>query len=264
MAHAHMAEVLDLDAEVLHEYHREVFTWVASLVPSRVRVVDLGAGTGVATAALAQRLPDAEVVAVDVDEQMLEHIRHKTDALGVGDRIRTVRADLDQPWPPVGPADLVWAANSMHHMGDPGRTLAQVYGTLRPGGVFAVSETKSFPLFLTDGPGAELEIRCQAALNQLRTEAGMHMQEAWDVRLRQAGFAIEAERRFDVVVQPPLSAAGRRYAELSFQRARDALDGRLSADELADLDAIVLALPGRADLTIRTNRTVWLARRPTG
>jgi SAM-dependent methyltransferase len=262
MAHAHLAEVLDLDAEVLHEYHHEVFSWIASRVPSRALVIDLGAGTGVATVALAQQLPDAEVVAVDVDEQMLEHIRHKADALGVANRVRTVQADLEQPWPTVGPADLVWAANSMHHMGDPGRTVAQVYETLRPGGLFAVSEAKSFPLFLADGPGAELEEHCQAALNQLRTEAGMHMHEAWDVRLSQAGFTVDAERHVDVVVEAPLSAVARRYAELSFQRARDALDGRLSADELADLDAIVLALPGREDLTIRTSRTVWLARRP--
>ncbi|GII59230.1 hypothetical protein Pth03_76190 [Planotetraspora thailandica] len=36
--------------------------------------------------------------------------------LGVADRIRTIQADLDQTWPALGPADLVWASASLHHM----------------------------------------------------------------------------------------------------------------------------------------------------
>ena len=36
----------------------------------------------------------------------------------------------------------------------------------------------------------------------------------------------------------------------------------LSAADIAELDA--LALPARDDLTVRTSRTVWLARKPAG
>jgi hypothetical protein len=55
-------------------------------------------------------LPDAEGIAVDVDEQMLTHIRDKARAAGLAGRIGTVQADLDQAWPAgLKPADLVWA-----------------------------------------------------------------------------------------------------------------------------------------------------------
>jgi SAM-dependent methyltransferase len=262
MTHTDLAEILDLDADVLHEHHQEVITWVASLIPGRARVIDLGAGTGTGTLALARHLTGAEVVAVDVSEAMLEHLQRKALALGVAGRVRAVQADLDGPWPAVGPADLVWAANSLHHMADPARALSQARTVLRPGGVLAVTEMGSFPRFLPDQAGATLEERCHAALAKTRAEAGMHVDVEWGALLTEAGFSIQAERHYDIVLPPPPAAAARRYAQVSLQRIRHGLDGRLSPSDLAALDAAVAGLPGRDDLTVRTSRTVWLARRP--
>jgi hypothetical protein len=89
----------------------------------------------------------------------------------------------------------------------------------------------------------------------------MHMGEDWRVRLAEAGFNVRAEQHFDIVLRPPLPAAAGRYAQVSFQRMRHGLDGRLSANDLADLDAAAAGALGRDDLTIRASRTVWLARR---
>lgn len=259
---AEMAELLDLDAEVLGEYHREVLTWVAARVAGRPRIIDLGAGTGTAALALARQVPDAEVVAVDISAPMLEHLGRAAVQAGLGDRVRTVQADLDQPWPAIGPADLVWAANSLHHVADPGQILARIFAVLRPGGVLAISEMGSFPRFLPDDAGAALEERGHAAMADVRAEAGMHMDEDWGAWLVQAGFTIEARRDFDIAVAPPLPAAAGRYARASLQRMRHGLDGRLSDGDLADLEAAAASVAGRGDLTIRASRTVWLARRP--
>ncbi len=241
---------------------REVITWVVSVLPDRPRIVDLGAGTGTGALALARRLPGAQVVAVDVSEPMLERIRHRAQALGVADRIRTVQADLDEPWPDLGPADLVWAAASLHHLADPGRALAQARAALRAGGVLMVTEIDSFPRFLPDEAGAALEERCHAALAEERAEAGMHMDEDWSARLAEAGFTVEAERRFDIALRPPLPAAAGRYARLCMERMRDGLADRIGAEDLATLDALAAGIADRDDLTVRTTRTVWLARRP--
>jgi SAM-dependent methyltransferase len=261
--HGHdLAEVLDLDVEVLHEYHREVMTWAASLVPDRGQLIDLGAGTGTAALALARLRPDASVVAVDISEPMLEGIRHKARALGLAGRVRTVQADLDQPWPALGPADLVWAANSLHHVADPGRVLRCVHAALRPDGALMVTEGGSFPRFLPDPAGAALEERGHAALAQARREAGMHMDEDWTARFAEAGFTVEAERHFDVVLPPPLPPAAVRYAHVCLHRMRDGAEGRLGADDLAALEAAAASVADRDDLTVRTSRTVRLARRP--
>jgi ubiquinone/menaquinone biosynthesis C-methylase UbiE len=262
MTHSPLAELLDLDAEVLHEYHRDLIAWVGSVAPDRPLVIDLGAGTGTGALALARRLPDARVVAVDVSEPMLEHLAHRARVLGVADRIRTVQADLDRPWPPLGPADLVWASASLHHMADLDHALAQARTTLRPGGVLAVTELDSFPRFLPDEAGAALEERCHAVLAEIRAEAGMHIGADWAARLAEAGFEIETERRFDIVLRAPLPGATGRYAQVSLQRMRHGLDGRLDAGDLAALDAVASGVLDRDDLVVRASRTVWLARRP--
>ena len=77
MAHEHMADLLDLDAEILSEYHREVAEWVSAHLSERARVIDVGAGTGTGTLTLARQLPDAEVIALDVDDKMLDHIQDR-------------------------------------------------------------------------------------------------------------------------------------------------------------------------------------------
>lgn len=261
-AHSDYSEILDLDAEVLHEHHDEVIAWVAAQAPARDRVLDLGAGTGAFTLAAARQMPGAEVIAVDVDEAMLDHLRGKARALGLDARIRVVRVDLDQPWPDLGPADLAWAANSLHHVADPGRALGQARAALRPGGVLAVGEAQSFPRFLTDPAGAALEERGHAAMAERRAAEGMHMDADWAGLLAGAGLTVQAERRFEVALRPPLPEAAGRYARAWLQRMRHALDGRLSPADLAGLDAIVADVADRDDLMVTAGRTVWLARRP--
>ena len=269
MAHEHMADLLDLDAEVLSDYHREVAEWVSASLTQRARVIDVGAGTGTGTLALARQLPDAELIALDADEQMLKRLQEKARAAGLAGRIRTVHANLDQAWPDgLKAADLAWAANSLHHMGDPARAVAQIYQVLRPGGLLAVTELESFPRFLPDPPGAALEERIHAAMARGRDEAGLHMHEDWPARFADAGFAVEAERRFVIELQPPpgspMAASVTRYAMVTLCRARHGLEDKLSAGDIAELDALASALPARDDLTVRTRRTVWLVRKPAG
>jgi ubiquinone/menaquinone biosynthesis C-methylase UbiE len=167
-----MADLVDLDAEVLHAYLTSITDWVrheAGAGPYR-RIADLGAGTGPATIALAQRFDQAEVVAVDQSEQMLARVTAKAADLRLAERIRTLPADLDAGWPLTEPIDLVWASLSMHHFADPDRVLRDVFAALRPGGVFAVIEMDSPPRFLPDDiglgrPGLEQRCRTRCARN---------------------------------------------------------------------------------------------------
>jgi SAM-dependent methyltransferase len=293
---ADLAELLDLDAEVLHGYLTDVMAWVHGRAPGRTRrILDLGAGTGAGALALAQTFADAQVIAVDVAESMLARLAHR-------DRIRTVVADLDTGWPAVGEVDLVWAANSMHHLADPDRVLGEVFGALVPGGLLALAEMDSFPRFLPDHDlGSGLEARCHAALAEARAADMPNLGSDWAPRLRKAGFAIEAERQFVIDVTAPLPAAAGRYAQASLRRLRSGLADRLAAADLAALDRLTGDAPAeprfsapsggpgagsstepgfsapsggpgaasstesvlhRPDLRIRAERTVWAARRP--
>jgi SAM-dependent methyltransferase len=269
---AAMAELLDLDAEVLHSYLSEVIDWVHELAAGlpRRRILDLGSGTGTGALALARRFRDADVIAVDMSEYLLDHLRGKASDLGVADRVRTVQADLDAAWPAIDPVDLVWMSSSLHHMADPDRVLTEVYAALHPGGLVAVAELDSFPRFLPDDLGAGrpgAEARWHVAMDEVRVSELPHLGSDWGPRLHQAGFTIEAERHFGIDLKPPLPASAGRYAQATLRRMRSGLADRMSADDLAVLDILIDgdgpgAIQRRGDLTVRAARTVWVARRP--
>ena len=269
---AAMAELLDLDADVLHSYLSEVTAWVyerAAELPRR-RILDLGSGTGTGALALVQCFAEADVIALDKSAQLLARCQAKARELGVEDRIRTVQADLDAAWPVIDPVDLVWASSSLHHMADPDRVLTEAFTAIHPGGLLAVAEMDSFPRFLPDAVGLGrpgLEARCHSALAAGMADQVPHLGSDWGSRLRQTGFALEAERTFVIDLEPPLPVSTGRYAQLSLQRTRSSLEGRTSADDLAALDTLIdsdgpASVLRRDDLAVRAKRTVWMARRP--
>ncbi|MFD5827823.1 class I SAM-dependent methyltransferase [Lentzea sp. NPDC060358] len=258
--HGAMAELLDLDADVLHSYLAELLDWLAGLSDAEPRrIVDLGSGTGTGSLALARRFAQASVTALDVSRQMLHRLAENASAAGVTHRVRGLLADLDEDWPDLERGDLVWAASSLHHMADPGRTLAGAFANLRPGGLLAVTEMDFFPRFLPDDLGAGLEARVHAALNP-------HPPVDWAPHLVRAGFTLEAVRPFVVDLPAPLPTATARYAQVCLRQQRSHVGGRLSDEDLAALDALVdgdnpRSVLRRTDLTVRTTRTTWAARR---
>ena len=262
------AEILDLDAEVLAEHIASITAWLPVKNGPR-RIVDLGCGTGAGTFALLSRFPDAEVTAVDSSVGHLRRLREKAEADNTAGRVHTVEADLDAEWPDLGTPDLVWASASLHHMADPDRTLRQVHDLLAPDGLFAVVELAGFPRFLPedapeDRPG--LEERCHAASDRYHAEHVPHRGADWGPKLTAAGFTVEAERTITVNMEGSHSEAIGRYALNSLQRLRGSVAQALEAEDLAALDRL-LDIDGphsvlrRDDLVVRTERTVWAARR---
>jgi SAM-dependent methyltransferase len=263
---AGLADLLDLDAEVLGSYLEEVTGWVGQHAPDVVQTVaDLGAGTGTGSLALARRFTGAEVIAIDRSDLMLDRLRAAARRQELTDRIRIVQADVDLAWPRIGAVDLVWAASSLHHLGEPDRVLRDVHAALDPGGLLVVVEMDCLPRFLPDDVGQGrpgLESRCHDALAQ----AHWNSHPNWRPQLERAGFEIAAQRSFAIAASPAPPSAGR-YAHTYLRRVRSALDGRLTTADLDTLDHLLAddsadALLRRRDLTVRGSRTAWAARRP--
>jgi SAM-dependent methyltransferase len=267
-----MAELLDLDAEVVQAFLTELTDWLAELAgkPTPRRILDLGSGTGAGTFALLARFERAAVIALDASEQMLRRLEEKARVLGVSDRVTTVQVDLDERWPPLGNVDLVWASSSLHHMSDPDQVLAEVFAAIRPRGLLGVIEMDSSPTFLPDDIGLGLpglEARCHALLAETRAAEVPHLGSDWNAMLSNAGFSVEAERRFAIDLTPPLPDSAALYARTTLRRIRSSLDGRLSTEDLATLDTLIesdgpAGLLKRDDLTVHARRSVWIARRP--
>ncbi|WP_328908176.1 methyltransferase domain-containing protein [Streptomyces sp. NBC_00234] len=263
------AEMLDLDAEVLAEHIAAITEWLPLKAGPR-RIVDLASGTGAGTFALLDRFPEAHVVAVDASPGHLQRLREKACARGVADRVRTVQADLDDAtWPDLGTPDLVWASASMHHMADPDHALRTVHDLLAPGGLFAVVELAGFPRFLPenapeDRPG--LEERCHAATDRFHAEHVPHRGADWGPMLSAAGFTVDGELGVAVDIEGSRHESIGRYALGALQRIRGTAAEELSAEDLAALDRLLdtsspHSILRRDDLAVRTERTVWAARR---
>lgn len=256
--------MLDLDAEVLPHLD-ELTGWVQDLVGCAPQtVVDLGAGTGTGTFALARRFPHARLLAVDSSAAMLEHLRSAAAQQGVGTRVGTVEADVDARWPDVGRVDLVWAASSLHHLHHPGRVMADVRDALHPGGLMMVVEMDELPRFLPHDLGfgrPGLEDRC----HEVTARRGHNAHPDWGPHLQAAGMELLEQRSFSYRLDPaPMTA--HRYAQRVFAGIRAGLADDLAEDDLAALDRLLDdhapgSLAQRRDLVVRSTRTAWAARR---
>ena len=103
--------------------HVAAYARVAEILPRVGRVLDVGAGTGHSAALLAPR----ESVAVDIDPVALE-----------GQHRQTVVADMRAlPFPDASFTSVV-AVQSIEHVPDPERALAEIARVVEPGGVAAI------------------------------------------------------------------------------------------------------------------------------
>ena len=284
-AHAHEAlalddgldDLLDLDGQVLRGYWDAALDRVSAAVSdgpaadgrAPALVIDLGAGTGTGAIGLAQRLPGAEVIAVDVAEQSLARVNAKAHASGVGERVRTLVADLDAGWPALGPVDLTWASMSLHHLADPTRALSELRRITRDGGLIAVAEFDEPLRFLPDDLGIGrpgFETRALEVLAKVHAEALPTLGSVWAVVLGEAGWIVVDQHDFVIDEQSPDHPLAGRYARGWFDRLSHGLGDRLDAADALTLEALLddggpHALVHRTDLHLSGVRTVTLARR---
>ena len=120
-------------------------------------VVDVGCGPGMQTLDLADALPKAHILAVDLHEGFVRELARRARDGGAGDRVHPVRADMGRLPLSEGSADLVWCEGAAYVMGvaaalDAWRSL------LRAGGTCAFTEA----VWLREGEPPERVRACWA------------------------------------------------------------------------------------------------------
>ncbi|AZG46104.1 Trans-aconitate 2-methyltransferase [Gordonia insulae] len=293
-----MATVLDLDAVVAAEYLTEVPDRIAAFVAEPGTIIDLGSGTGTGTLTLARRFPAADVVALDNSPKMLARVADAAATAGLADRVHTMTAELDTALPDqLTGVDVAWASSTLHHFADAEALLRSTLRALRPGGILAVVEIAEPPTFLpADSADGAVELRLREAIIGHGWNGGSNGQDhspslrsplhhspslrsplhhspslrsplpEWAPVITAAGFEIVETR--DIVTaldDPPAEAA--EYAVAWLSRVRVGIADDLSPADLAVLDRLLLdgdptSLRRRDDLTVRSRRVAWIARRP--
>jgi tRNA (cmo5U34)-methyltransferase len=107
------------------------------------RVIDLGAGTGLATKLLTNHYPESQVRLVDASEEMLAEARNTLD----GESFNFVVQDLETIELEEKSWDAAISALVLHYLPDDKkiRLLEQVYRGLVPGGTFAFGTVVAGP-----------------------------------------------------------------------------------------------------------------------
>lgn len=179
-------------------------------LPGPLRVLDLGAGTGLFAGIVKGRFPDAQVHLSDASEAMLEQGRARlADVPGVSFSVEDMAERL-----PEGPWDAVISALAIHHLTDADKRalFGRIRAALKPGGWFINAEQVA-------APDAEAEAR------QVRLWHG-HIRAAG---VDDAGVAAAADRmKHDLcaTVEDQLSwlrAAGFRQVDAPFRHWRFAV-----------------------------------------
>lgn len=102
------------------------------LSPATV-IADIGAGSGYLTFRLAPQLPQGKVVAVDIQQEMLDAILKKSSRNGI-DNVGTVLGAVDDPKLPADSIDAVLMVDAYHEFSHPKEMMEGVVRALVPGG----------------------------------------------------------------------------------------------------------------------------------
>ena len=164
-------------AKLIPPYER-FYSTAVELLPfdreAKIRVLDLGAGTGLLSAFVRERFPNAHLRLVDMTESMLDRARQRLGST----RVEYVVSDYGAQ-PIRGEWDAIVSALSIHHLSDEAKRglFPRIHASLVPGGVFVNAEQVA-------GPTPQLTLRYhQQWLAQIR-ECGATEQEIAEAEYR--------------------------------------------------------------------------------
>jgi SAM-dependent methyltransferase len=161
--------------------------WLAVL-PGQV-VCDLGCGNGYHTLPLAEAVgPTGKVLAVDLQPQMLELLRLRTESKKLGNVV-LVEATVDDPKLARGSCDLVLLVDVYHELSHPVRVMAQVRAALKPHGRVVLVEFRAEDLAVPIKPEHKMS---KAQVVREMAEHGLQLVDAFDGLPWQHAMAFES------------------------------------------------------------------------
>ncbi len=102
-------------------------------------VADIGAGTGYFSFPIARRVSEGKVLAVDIQQEMLDIIEARKLEAGLTN-ITTVRGKIDDPQLPAASVDLILIVDAYHEFSHPYEMARAMMKSLKPNGVLVLIE----------------------------------------------------------------------------------------------------------------------------
>ena len=115
---------------------------IGPYVKPGMTVMDIGCGMGLFSLAMASRVgEEGWVIAVDLQQKMLDVLRKRAEKAGVADRIQLHKCERNR----LGieePVDFALAMMMIHEVPDQQRLLREIRGCLKPGGKLLAAEPR--------------------------------------------------------------------------------------------------------------------------
>lgn len=142
------------------------------LTPNMV-VADIGAGTGYFTMRLARQVPRGQVIATDIEADMIRYLdeRAKREAIT---NVRALVTPPDDPQLGTRAIDRILVVDVWHHLDDRTAYARKLASALKPGGSIAIVD---FKLDASRGPPKQHRLAPDAIIGDLRA-AGLHAELA--------------------------------------------------------------------------------------
>jgi SAM-dependent methyltransferase len=134
-----------------------------ALAPAMV-VADIGAGTGYFAVRLARAVPRGQVIATDVEPDMVRYMTERARREGLSN-LRAVQTPPGSPELDKASVDRVLVVDVWHHLGDRAAYAKLLAEALRPGGLIAVVD---FKLESAHGPPPKHRLTPEAIAADLR------------------------------------------------------------------------------------------------
>ncbi|MDE6705442.1 MAG: class I SAM-dependent methyltransferase [Treponemataceae bacterium] len=189
-----------------------------------MRVLDLGAGSGYVSFALARQRPDVSVVGLDIVERTLEANRQKAAARGMTNLSFVSYGGMAFPFGD-GTFDAVVSRYALHHVPDLPQCLAEVRRVLTGAGAFLVSDPSPNENDRDGFIDAYMRVKPDG-------HVAFYSADDWLRRCGAAGFHLEKSFQSSITFPRPMDSA---YREL-MARYGDAVTGgyhlRVVGDEI--------------------------------
>jgi ubiquinone/menaquinone biosynthesis C-methylase UbiE len=134
-------------------------------------IFDVGAGSGYFSFRFARALPHGQVVASDIQPEMVRHMHHKAMQEGVTN-LRVVLGKADDPEVPAQ-ADIVFVCDVLHHVPARDAWLGKLAREMKPGAKLVLIEFKQGKL--PQGPPEGMKIP-RAKLLAMAAKAGLTLE----------------------------------------------------------------------------------------